>query len=224
MSEKIKIDRALVPRKKVDVKAIAVYSGKFTDQIISSIERGEKPQIQIYLNWNERRRVPEIAFVFAGEHRLEKYSYFKKDPKQWINWGRIIASPEQAAELMKKLGEVLEYCWAKPEATSETLEAFMQELFELRAFKEDIERQITPQIWRDKGLSKLEKLRRELTKWGVNPDEVLKEEGAKKLAGMLKAWKRIGPKPRPSGTYEFTEKEMAEIYRAKIKELKQVHG
>jgi len=131
MSKKIKIDPALAARKEISVKAIAVYSKLLEKQLISSVERGEQPKIHIYLNWNEKRQVPEIAFVFAGEYRIEPLTYFKKNPKDWINFGRIVTSCEQAAEFLKALEGLLKYCRKRPEVAEAALESFRSMVLEL---------------------------------------------------------------------------------------------
>jgi len=92
----------------------------------------------------------------------------------------------------------------------------------IESLREVYRTRVYPQIWKREEPTKLERLREQLELWGVNPDDVIKEEAAKKLAGMRKEWKGIGPKPRPSGTYEFTEKEMEGILQEKIRELLQI--
>jgi len=69
--------------------------------------------------------------------------------------------------------------------------------------------------------SKLERLRQQLEDWGYKPDEILKEQGVKKLASALKAYKGGAERPRHE-TYEFTEKEKEEILQEKIREILQL--
>jgi len=187
MSEKIKIDRALAPRKTVRVKAIAVYPRLLGRQIISSVERAEVPEIHVYLNWNERRRSPELALVFTGNHRLEDLTYFKKNPERWIGWGRVTLSEEQAADLARTIDALVKWRRKAPVSSDQIL-----------------------------------RLEQQLLDFGVNADQVIREEEAKKIAGMRIAYK-FGAKPRPR-TYEFTFKEKIEILQEKLKELKEQHS
>jgi len=128
---KIKIDRALRKGGKISAKAIAIYSNKLKEQLISSTEKAEKPQVEIFLNWNEKRKAQEIALVLSGEHRAEPYSYWQKDPKEWKTWGRLILGPEDAALLLEKLQEVLKYCRRRPGAAEVSLRDFCFHIVDL---------------------------------------------------------------------------------------------
>jgi len=130
MSEKIKIDPNLIPKKSVRVKAIAVYPGLLRKQIISSVERAEAPQIDTYLNWNEKRRVPEIALVLGGKYRLEDLTYFKKAPQEWTNWGRLVLSPEQAADLASSIDALVKWR-RKARVSSDQILRLQQKLLDL---------------------------------------------------------------------------------------------
>jgi len=63
------------------------------------------------------------------------------------------------------------------------------------------------------------KLHQQLLDLGVNPNQVIREEEAKKIKGMRIAYK-FGAKPRPR-TYEFTWREKIEILQEKLEELKE---
>ena len=100
-----KLDK-VIAREKVEARAIAVYTGELMKQIISSRERGEDPGLLIQKTWNEKRRVPEVQFVFMGKHHLEDLTYFQKHPREWVAFGQIVLSPEAAVEMVDKIKKV----------------------------------------------------------------------------------------------------------------------
>jgi len=93
--------------------------------------------------------------------------------------------------------------------------------------KENIEKlrevymsKIYPLIWKAevRELTRLDRLRQQLEDWGYKPDEILREEGVKKLASARKAIKHGGPRIWQF-EYEWTEKEKEEILQEYIQDI-----
>jgi len=92
--------------------------------------------------------------------------------------------------------------------------------------KENIEKlrevyrtRVYPQIWKEvRELTRLDRLRQQLEDWGYKPDEILREEGVKKLASARKAIKHGGPRVWQF-EYEWTEKEKEEILQEYIQDI-----
>ena len=82
---------------------------------------------------------------------------------------------------------------------------------------------VYPQIWKREEPTKLDRLRQQLELWGYNPDEILKEEGVKKLASARKAIKHGGPRVWQF-EYEWTEKEKEEILQERIRDILERRG
>jgi len=67
-------------------------------------------------------------------------------------------------------------------------------------------------------MTRLDRLRQQLEDWGYNPDQILKEEGVRKLAGARKKIKHGGPRVWQF-EYEWTEKEKEEILQERIRDI-----
>lgn len=98
------------PKRKgiVCVKAIRVYSNKLDKEIDSTIESGETPKLLLKDIVRQSTSEHEIEMVFLGEYHLEDLEYFSGDPKNWVTWGDIILSPDQAYTIGKLLIEFSE--------------------------------------------------------------------------------------------------------------------
>jgi len=72
-------------------------------------------------------------------------------------------------------------------------------------------------------VTRLDRLRQQLEDWGYKPDEILKEEGVKKLASARKAIKHGGPRIWQF-EYEWTEKEKEEILQERIRDILERRG
>ena len=108
-----KVDEVIC-RLKVGCKAIRFYCMKY--HVVSSIEMDEvqkyhkvvktegegQPTILIDKKWNKKRG-EEIDLVFVGRRNIE---LLEKDSRNWITFGHIVLSPEQAIDLAYKLFEV----------------------------------------------------------------------------------------------------------------------
>jgi len=77
---------------------------------------------------------------------------------------------------------------------------------------------VYPRIWKHEEPTRLDRLRQQLEDWGYDPDQILKEEGVKKLAGARKKIKHGGPRIWQF-EYEWTEKEKEEILQERIRDI-----
>jgi len=72
-------------------------------------------------------------------------------------------------------------------------------------------------------VTRLDRLRQQLEDWGYKPDEILREEGVRKLASARKAIKHGGPRVWQF-PYEWTEKEKEEILQEFIQDILERRG
>lgn len=87
----------------VPCKCISLYPSRLEFMLYSSVERDEAPKLLIKRVRNDRLKTMEIEVVFLGEYHLEKPVHFKKPRNQWVSFGALILSPQQA----RQLGEFL---------------------------------------------------------------------------------------------------------------------
>jgi len=83
----------------VPCKAISLYPNRLEVMLYSSVERDEFPKLLVKRVRNERLNAMEIEVVFVGDYHLEKPTYFKKPQRDWVSFGALILSPQQALEL-----------------------------------------------------------------------------------------------------------------------------
>lgn len=92
----------------IPCKCISLYPSRLEFMLYSSIEKDEYPNLLIKRVWNDRLKTMEIEVVFLGDYHLEKPTHFKKPKSEWVSFGALILSPQQArqlGELLIKLGE-----------------------------------------------------------------------------------------------------------------------
>jgi hypothetical protein len=87
----------------VSVKCIASYPSRLEYMLYSSVEKNEYPKLFVKRVLNERLNCVEIEVVFMGQYHLEKLAYSKKPKAEWVSFGSVVLSPQQA----RQLGEIL---------------------------------------------------------------------------------------------------------------------
>ena len=94
----------------VQVKAIRLFPTKPLLFIDSRRATGEKPTLLIKSIYNEKRGCHEIEFVFLGDyHAAEPDARPHVKPyKDWLSFGLIVLSLNEAKELIKILERVVE--------------------------------------------------------------------------------------------------------------------
>lgn len=94
----------------VDVKAIRLFPTKPLLFIDSRRVTGEKPALLVKSIHNEKRRCHEVEIVFLGDYHVAEPDArpHVKPYKDWLSFGLIVLSLEEAKELIKVLERVVE--------------------------------------------------------------------------------------------------------------------
>ena len=93
-----------------NVEAIRVYLPEFMKEVNQTTERGEYPRLLIKRTVREKTQESEIEIVFKGsvkERHVEDLNYFRKHPLEWVTWGEIVLTIEQAQTLISVLKEMV---------------------------------------------------------------------------------------------------------------------
>jgi len=92
----------------VKVKAIRLFPTKPLLFIDSRIETGEKPTLLVKSIHNEKRGCHEVEIVFLGDYHVAEPDArpHVKPYKEWLSFGLIILSLDEAKELTKILERV----------------------------------------------------------------------------------------------------------------------
>jgi hypothetical protein len=93
----------------VKVKAIRLFPTKPLLFIDSRTATGEKPTLLIKLIHNEKRGCHEVEIVFLGDYHVAEPDArpHVKPYKNWLSFGLIVLSLDEAKELKKILEEVV---------------------------------------------------------------------------------------------------------------------
>ena len=94
----------------VKVKAIRLFPTKPLLFIDSRTETGEKPTLLIKSIRNEKRGCHEVEIVFLGDYHVAEPDArpHVKPYKDWLSFGLIVLSLDEAKELTKVLERVVE--------------------------------------------------------------------------------------------------------------------
>ena len=94
----------------VDVKAIRLFPTRPLLFIDSRRATGEKPTLLIKSIHNEKRDCYEVEFVFLGDYHVAEPDArpHVKPYKEWLSFGLIVLSLDEAKELIKILERVVE--------------------------------------------------------------------------------------------------------------------
>jgi len=94
----------------VKVKAIRLFPTKPLLFIDSRTETGEKPTLLVKSIHNEKRGCHEVEIVFLGGYHIAEPDARPhiKPYKDWLSFGLIILSLDEAKELTKVLERVVE--------------------------------------------------------------------------------------------------------------------
>lgn len=93
----------------VKVKAIRLFPTKPLLFIDSRTETGEKPTLLVKSVHNEKRGCHEVEIIFLGGYHVAEPDArpHVKPYKEWLSFGLIALSLDEAKELMKVLERVL---------------------------------------------------------------------------------------------------------------------
>lgn len=110
-----KVDEVL-DKKHQRVKAIRTYNSEFTvhatDEIgqhkqgVKEIQGEGPPKLRVDLKRNDDRG-EEIDLLFYGKREIRE-NFNPESARNWVTFGQIILSPEQAKNFVKKLAAILE--------------------------------------------------------------------------------------------------------------------
>ena len=94
----------------VKVKAIRLFPTRPLLFIDSRTDSGEKPTLLVKSTRNEKRGCYEVEIVFLGDYHVAEPDArpHVKPYKDWLSFGLIVLSLEEAKELMKILERVVE--------------------------------------------------------------------------------------------------------------------
>jgi len=94
----------------VEVKAIRLFPTKPLLFIDSRRATGEKPTLLIKSIYNEKRSCHEVEVVFLGDYHVAEPDArpHVKPYKDWLSFGLIVLSINEAKELIKILERVVE--------------------------------------------------------------------------------------------------------------------